>query len=71
MIPDEHTLKFNTIAEQLGLDYRMGDIVVALKWGRGTFQQQGLLSVVILQVIMRNIIKKSIRYWDFRKLKII
>ncbi len=35
MIPDEHTLKFNTIAEQLGLDYRMGDIVVSLKGNRG------------------------------------
>ena len=35
MIPDEHTLKFNTIAEQLGLDYRMGDIIVALKGNRG------------------------------------
>ena len=35
MIPDEHTLKYNTIAEQLGLDYRMGDIVVTLKGNRG------------------------------------
>ena len=35
MEQNEHTLKFNTIAEQLGLDYRMGDIVVALKEDRG------------------------------------
>ena len=36
MIPDEHTLKYNTLAGQLGLDYRMGDIVVALKGNRGS-----------------------------------
>ena len=46
MIPDEHTLKYNTLAGQLGLDYRMGDIVVALKGNRGELSQlQGLLSV--------------------------
>lgn len=36
MIPDERTLKFNTIAEELGLDYRIGDIIVSLKGDRGT-----------------------------------
>ena len=36
MIPDEHILKFNTIAEELGLDYRIGDIIVSLKGDRGT-----------------------------------
>lgn len=35
MIPDEHTMKYNVIAEQLGLDYRMGDIIVSLKGNRG------------------------------------
>ena len=28
-------MKYNTIAEQLGLDYRMGDIIVSLKGNRG------------------------------------
>ena len=35
MIPDKHTIKYNTIAEQLGLDYRMGNIIVSLKGNRG------------------------------------
>ena len=35
MIPDEHTMKYNIIAEQLGLDYRMGNIIVSLKRNRG------------------------------------
>ena len=36
MEQDEHRLKYNMIAEQLGLDYRMGSIIVALKGDRGT-----------------------------------
>ena len=36
MIPDEYTLKYNSIAEELGLDYRMGDLIVSLKGDRGT-----------------------------------
>lgn len=36
MEQNEYTLKFNKIAEELGLDYRMGDIIVSLKGNRGT-----------------------------------
>jgi len=35
MVPDEHTMKYNAIAEQLGLDYHMRDIIVSLKGNRG------------------------------------
>lgn len=35
MIPDEHTMKYNEIAQQLGLDYCMGSIIVSLKGNRG------------------------------------
>ena len=35
MTPDECTMKYNIIAEELGLDYRMGDIIVSLKGNRG------------------------------------
>lgn len=36
MIPDEHSIKFNQLAEELGLDYRMGSLIVSLKGNRGT-----------------------------------
>lgn len=39
MIPDEHTYKYNMLAEQLGLDYRLGDIIVSLKGDRGTISK--------------------------------
>ena len=36
MIPDEYTIKINAKAEELGLDYRLYDLVVSLKGDRGT-----------------------------------
>ena len=36
MIPDENTIKINAKAEELGLDYRLHDLVVSLTGDRGT-----------------------------------
>ncbi len=36
MIPDEDTIKINAKAEELGLDYRLHDLVVSLLVDRGT-----------------------------------
>ena len=36
MIPDEDTIKINAKAEELGLDYRLHDLVVSLLGDRGT-----------------------------------
>ena len=36
MRPDEHADKINNKAEELGLNYRLGTLIVALKDNRGT-----------------------------------
>ena len=36
MTPDQNTIKVNAKAEELGLDYRLHDLVVSLKGDRGT-----------------------------------
>ena len=35
MIPDEYADKINNRAEELGLDYRLGTLIVSLKGDRG------------------------------------
>ena len=35
MTPDEYTYKINNKAEELGLDYRLGTLIVSLKGDRG------------------------------------
>ena len=35
MIPDEYSDKINNRAEELGLDYRLGNLIVSLKGDRG------------------------------------
>ena len=63
MLPDEHTLKYNAIAEQLGLDYRMGSIIVSLKGNRG--------EVLVATSFECSHIKGNFEKYDKEKHKII